>query len=71
MIFTNCVSCDAGFAVSLNENYIPLLHEGRQLITTHYCTACGTRNYLEHRRLGGETFGDDDPRAKGLLPIFP
>lgn len=68
MIFTECVVCGEPFAVELDEGYLPALHDGRQLVTTHICDTCSTRNHVEHRKIGGQTFGDGDPRASRLHP---
>lgn len=66
MIFTECVYCDEPFAVPLDINYMAHLNLGRQLVTKHTCDGCGKTNYVEHRQMGGETFGEDDERAKQL-----
>ena len=66
MIFTECVYCDKSFIVSLDESYLGLLKKGKQLISKHKCEKCGKNNYVEHKRFGGETFGEDDERVRRL-----
>ncbi len=66
MIFTECVYCSEPIFVSLNEDYLMLLKKGKQLVSKEICEKCGKANYVEHRRMGGETFGEDDPRAKKI-----
>ena len=66
MIFTACVNCDELIIVPLDEDYLPELEGGRQLVSKEICSKCGAVNYIEHRRVGGETFGEDDERAKKL-----
>ena len=66
MIFTECVYCDEPIIVSLDERYLKLLKDGQQLVSKHKCEKCGKTNYVEHKRIGGETFGEDDKRAKGV-----
>lgn len=66
MIFTECVYCDEAIIVPLSEWYLDELKHGRQVVSKEVCDKCGKVNYVEHRRVGGETFGEDDPRAKKL-----
>lgn len=66
MIFTECVKCGEAIIISLEENYLDLLKKGKQLVSKHICKKCGTVNFVEHKRMGGETFGEDDERAKKL-----
>ena len=69
MIFTECVYCGEPFTVSLDERYLELLKGGRQLVSKHKCEKCRKTNYVEHKRVGGETFGEDDKRAKKLKKV--
>lgn len=70
MIFTECVYCNEPIIVSLNEEYLRLLKKGKQLISKHICEKCKKINYIEHKRMGGETFGEDDDRAKKLSKLI-
>lgn len=67
MIFTECVYCDEPIIVPLDEGYLELMKKGRQLIEKVVCKKCGKTNFVEHKRVGGETFGEDDKRAKNLV----
>ena len=66
MIFTECVKCGNAIIVPLEESYLEELEKGRALVSKEICEKCGTVNFVEHRRVGGETFGEDDERAKRL-----
>lgn len=67
MIFTECVYCGEPIIVELNEDYLKELNKGRQMVSKHICNKCEKANFVEHRRMGGETFGEDDERAKNLM----
>jgi len=41
VIFTECVHCAEPIAVSLDERYLGVLDEGRQLIERVTCAKCG------------------------------
>lgn len=69
MIFTECIYCNEPFTVSLGEDYLDLLKKGKQLISKHECENCKKINYVEHKRVGGETFGKEDERAKKLQQL--
>ncbi len=69
MLITECVYCGWALFVSLDESYLSLLEENKQLISKHICEKCGKTNYVEHRRVGGETFGEDDERVKRLEAV--
>jgi len=69
MIQTECVYCNDPFFVTLDEEYLEMLKENKQLISAHTCESCGKVNYVEHRRMGGETFGEDDERAEKLTKL--
>ncbi len=66
MIITECVYCNEPIMVSLQEEYLDDLKEGKQLVSKEVCPKCGKNNYVEHRRMGGETFGEDDERFNKL-----
>ena len=66
MIFTECVYCGEPIIVSLDERYLGLLKSGKQLVSKEPCEKCGKNNYIEHKRFGGETFGEEDERAVRL-----
>lgn len=70
MIFTECVYCNEPIIVTLNEDYLDELKEGRQLVSKEICEKCGNANFVEHKRIGGETFGEDDKRAKELVKKY-
>jgi len=67
MIFTSCVYCDEPLTVSLQEEYLDLLKEDKQLVSKEVCSKCGKANFVEHKRLDGETFGEDDERFEKLV----
>lgn len=69
MIFTECIKCNEPITVPLNEDYLNNLKEGKQLISKEVCVKCETVNYVEHKRVGGETFGEDDKRALMLNKV--
>ena len=62
-----CVRCSEPLVLALNEAYLEMLKEGRQLVSVHTCERCGETNYVEHKRVGGETFGEDHPKARALI----
>lgn len=69
MIFAACVYCDEPFALPINEDYLPMLEQGQQLVSRVECEKCQRITYVEHRRVGGEVFGEDDPRAEMLSRV--
>lgn len=69
MIFTECIKCNESIIVPLENNYINILKEGKQLISKEICANCGTINYVEHKKIGGETFGETDKRALMLKKL--
>lgn len=69
MIFTECVYCGESFTVQLDNTYLGLLHRGHQLVSKYYCESCGKVNFVEHRRVSGETFGEDDPRVRRMSKL--
>ena len=69
MIFTECVYCNEPIIVPLNEAYLGQLESGKQMVSKEVCEKCAKVNFVEHRRLGGETFGEDDKRAKKLTKL--
>lgn len=69
MIFTECVYCGEPIIVPLEETYLGELEQGKQMVSKEVCEKCGKVNYVEHRRVGGETFGEDDERAKKLAKL--
>ena len=71
MIITECVYCGNSIMVPIEEEYLTLLKDGRQMVSKEICKKCGKVNYVEHLRVGGETFGEEDPRAKELKKVFP
>lgn len=70
MIQTECVYCHEPLLIPLNEDYLRLLADGEQLVSQEICPQCERVNYVEHRRDGGETFGEDDDRAKELKELL-
>ena len=66
MIFTECVYCGEPIIVALNEDYLDYLGKGKQMVSKERCEKCGKTNFVEHKRLDGETFGENDERAKKL-----
>lgn len=67
MIFTECIHCGNQIIIPLEEEYLDLLKSGKQLVSREICDKCNTVNYVEHKRIGGETFGENDDRAKKLM----
>ena len=64
MIFTACVYCNSPIIIPLDERYLDFLEEGKKLYTKEVCEKCGKANFVEHRRLDGETIGEDNPIVK-------
>lgn len=69
MIFTNCVVCGHPFIVELDEQYLPMLKQGKQLIERIECEECGAENFIEHRRFGGVTMDRETVESKGLKKL--
>lgn len=65
MIFTACVKCNHGFCVSLDEKYLDFMAEGKAMLTRHECEKCGAVNFVEHRRIGGETLSEEEFNRRG------
>lgn len=65
MIFTSCTNCDHGFSVYLDERYLDFMKESKAMFTCHECEKCGHVNFVEHRRVGGETISENEFIKRG------
>lgn len=64
VIFASCIRCDKGFTVYLDERYLDALKENKVTYTRHVCE-CGQVNFVEHRRILGQTISEEEFIKRG------
>lgn len=65
MIFTECLECGHPIAVYLNEAYLENMKRGERTFQLHVCEVCDAENFIEHRRIDGETMNREAFEALG------